>query len=225
MKKLAVLMMIPALAMFMVPAPASANWYYWWGIQGTWQMSASGSCLHSSMPYVPNLSPISPTNPAPKNWWTAPGDSNVYAGVTVADGTWTFESTGWLTGTGTYSQRIYATILPGGAATMPVQTPGGVISGPVPLEVRVIPPLLVPQPPVVAFTYEITQSGDIVITEAAPVGVNAVTITHRGSISIDRNTMTLLTANQPVNYGTNLFANTICNFSRTLIKVSNQVPD
>ena len=54
MKKLAVLMMIPALVMFMVPALASANWYYWWGIQGNWEMSASGSCLHSSLAYDTN---------------------------------------------------------------------------------------------------------------------------------------------------------------------------
>ena len=55
MKKLAVLMMIPALAMFMVPALASANWYYWWGIQGTWEMSASGSCLHSSQSTITTI--------------------------------------------------------------------------------------------------------------------------------------------------------------------------
>jgi len=34
MKRLAALVVILALAMFMVPALASANWYYWWGIQG-----------------------------------------------------------------------------------------------------------------------------------------------------------------------------------------------
>jgi len=207
MKKLALLLLIPALAMFIVPSLASANWYYWWGIQGTWEMSASGSCLHSSLPYQQ----IS-------GKWTAPPSSQVYAGVTVANGTWTLESTGWLTGTGTYAQTIYATILPGGAATMPGKDKDGVdITLLVPLEVRVISS----QTPVV-FTYEITQSGDITVTETVPVGVDKVTITHRGSISADRKTITLLTANQPVNYGTNLFANTICNFSRTLIKVGNE---
>lgn len=218
MKKLAVFLMLPVFAiMWMVPTLASANWYYWWRIQGTWKMSASGSCIHSSMPYVLNTSPISQTNPDPKNWWTAQDGSKVYAGVTVANGTWTFESTGWLTGTGTYSQRIYATILPGGASTMPVQFPDGSLQDVrVPLEVRVIPPLSV-EPTPVAFTYEITPSGDITITETLPSG--GVRITHRGSISADRKTMTLLTANQPANFGTNLFANTICNFSRTLVKV------
>lgn len=100
MGKLAMLMMIPALPMFMMPAMATANRYDWWGIQGTWKMSASGSCLHSSAAYSPTTA----------GGWTAPGDSNVYVGVTVSNGTWTFESTGWLTGTGTYSQRIYTTI-------------------------------------------------------------------------------------------------------------------
>jgi hypothetical protein len=200
MKKLAVLMMIPALAMFMVPAMASANWYYWWGIQGTWEMSASGSCLHSSMPYVPNLSPISPTNPAPKNWWTAPAESNVYAGVTVANGTWTFKADG----KGTYSQRIYATILPGGADSM-----NGI---PVPLEVRVIPPLSVAEPTPVEFTYEIAPSGDITVTETLSG------IKHYGNISRDMNSMTLLTANNVQLFGGN-FLYTICNTARTLIKV------
>lgn len=207
MKKLAMLM-IPALAMFMVPAMASANWYYWWGVQGTWEMSASGSCLHSSKAYVPNPSPISPSNPAPKNWWTAPDGSDVYAGVAVANGTWTFESTGWKTGKGTYSQRIYATILPGGAKSL-----NGIL---IPLEVRVLPPLSVPLTPI-EFYYEITPSGDITVTETLPSG--GVTITHTGSISMDKMTMTLLTANN-VQALPGMFGYTICNFARTLIKVN-----
>lgn len=206
MKKLAVLMMIPALAMLMVPALASANWYYWWTIQGTWKMSASGSCLHSELPYESGRF----------GWLTAKDDSRVYAGVTVADGTWTFVSTGWLTGKGTYSQTIYATVLPGGAKDMPVETSPGVVElRPVRLEMRVFLP---PEKPV-EFNYEITPSGDITITEVNGVGVDKVKFIHRGSISADRKAMTLLTANQPVNYGINLSANTICNFSRTLIKV------
>jgi hypothetical protein len=195
MKKLAVFVMIPALAMFMVPALASANWYYWWGIQGTWEMNSSGSCLHSSEPYF--------QNPQRNNWWTAPSDSQVYAGVTVANGTWTFESTGWLTGKGTYTQTIYATILPGGADLM-----NGI---PVNLEVRVLPS----QKPV-EFTYEITPSGDITVTETAS-GTKLY-----GRISKDMNTMTLLSANSPVTIANPLFANTICNFARTLIKVNGE---
>jgi len=192
MKKLAVFLMIPALAMFMVPAMASANWYYWWGIQGTWEMSASGSCLHSSEPYF--------QNPQRNNWWTAPSGSSVYAGVTVANGTWIFKPNGG----GTYSQRIYATILPGGADSM-----NGIS---VPLEVRVIPPLSVAEPAAVAFTYTIEPSGDITVTETDSG------IKHYGNISKDMNSMTLLTANNVQLFGGN-FLHTICNTARTLIKV------
>jgi len=200
MKKLAVLIMIPALAMLMVPALASANWYYWWGIQGTWEMSSSGSCLHSSLPYEQI-----------NGKWTAPASSQVYAGVTVANGTWTFESTGWLTGKGAYSQTIYATILPGGAKTMPgLDKDGNPIDLPVPLEVRVLPSSK-------EFTYEITPSGDITVIETAN-GVPTGNMFY-GSISIDKKTMTLLSANHVQEFWKNLFANTICNFARTLIKV------
>jgi hypothetical protein len=189
MKKLAVFMIIPALAMFMVPAMVSANWYYWWGIQGTWEMSASGSCLHSSNNYVPGIN----------GRWTAPPGSDVYAGVTVSNGTWNFKTHG----EGTYSQRIYATILPGGADSM-----NGI---PVPLEVRVLPPLSV-EPTPVAFTYEITPAGDITVTETVSG------IKHYGNISKDMNTMTLLSANNVQVFGGN-FLYTICNTARTLIKV------
>jgi hypothetical protein len=183
MKKLAVLLMIPALAMFMVPAMASANWYYWWGIQGTWEMSASGSCLHSSEPYF--------QNEKRNNWWTAPDTSEVYAGVTVSNGTWIFKN-----GEGTFSQRIYATILPGGAKVF-----NEIL---VPLEVRVLEQKDVP------FTYTITPSGDITVK----VGIMELV----GRISIDNGTMTLLSANTVQPLG-GIFGYTICNTARTLIKV------
>lgn len=181
MKKLAVFMIIPALAMFMVPALASANWYYWWGIQGTWEMSASGSCLHSSEPYEQI-----------NGKWTARASSQVYAGVTVSNGTWFFKANG----EGTYSQTIYATILPGGATSMNEFA--------VPLEVRVI------AQKDQLFTYAITPSGDITVTTG---GIELI-----GNISKDMNTMTLLSANNVQKFGAN-FQYTICNTARTLIKV------
>jgi hypothetical protein len=176
MKKLAVFLMIPALAMFMVPALASANWYYWWGIQGTWEMSASGSCLHSSENYIPGAN----------GWWTAPPGSKVYAGTTVSNGTWIFKN-----GEGTFSQTIYATILPGGEPSIPVA-------------VRVLEQKDVP------FTYTITRSGDITVTVGA--------IALIGNVSIDNGTMTLLSANN-VQELPAPFWFTICNTARTLIKV------
>jgi len=144
-------------------------------------------------------------NPA-NGRWTAPPDSKVYAGVTVANGTWTFESTG----KGTYSQTIYATILPGGADSMPVWFPDEQVfkDVPVPLEVRV----LSSQKPV-EFTYEITHSEDITVTETAS-GIKLY-----GSISSDKKTITLLSANNVQDFGRNLFGYTICNFARTLINV------
>ena len=204
MKKLAVLLMIPALAMFMVPAMASANWFYWWGIQGTWEMSASGSCIHSSKEYELNAEVFPPTGTL-KNWLTAPPGSDVYVGVTVSNGTWNFKANG----EGTYSQRTYATILPGGASTM-----NGLA---VPLEVRVLPPLSVPTPPPVNFTYEITPSGEITVTEVDKDG-NPTGIKHIGRISKDMSTVTLLSANSVQKFGLN-FQYTICNTARTLIKV------
>jgi hypothetical protein len=185
MKKLAMLILIPALAMFMVAAMASAEDR---AIEGKYAMSASGSCLHSEMPYYQDLQ---------TGRWTVRLGSQVYAGVTVAKGTWTFVRTGENKGTGTWSQTLYATILPGGHVPVPV----------IPVEVRVFQqggP----------FTYVTTTSGEITVTLA-----NGIPLT--GSISIDENAMTLLSANvvQP-----NLPApywNTICNMERTLIKVSN----
>lgn len=206
MKKLAVLVMVPALAMFMVPVIASAGDDGWENFHGTYRMSASGSCLHSSLEYFQNAQR--------NNWWTAPVDSKVYAGVTVANGTWTFERTGESTGKGRYTQTIYATILPGGADSMPVQTPGGVQDVPVPLEVRVLPSA---KP--VEFTYEVTPSRDITVTETVS-GIKLY-----GSISIDKKAMTLLSANNKQDFGRNLFGWTICNFARTLVKVGDKVSE
>lgn len=193
MKKVGLLLLIPAVAMLTVPVIASAADGETIFIRGIYQMSASGSCLHSSLEYF--------QNPARNNWWTAPAGSKVYAGVTVANGTWAFERNG----TGTFSQTIYATILPGGADSMPVQISGVTQDVPVPLEVRVLAQNNVP------FTYEMTPSGDITVTTGG--------IELMGSVSIDKKTITLLSANNVQDFGRNLFGWTICNFARTLIKV------
>jgi hypothetical protein len=182
MKQLAVFLMIPALALFMVPALASAEDGL--AIQGTYAMSASGSCLHSEREYFQNADR--------NNWWTVPNGSHVYAGVTVANGTWIFKNDG----TGTYSQTIYATILPGGHVPVPV----------IPVEVRVLAAKNV------AFHYVITASGDITVTQ------DNNGIQSSGSISNDKKTMTLLTANN-VQHLADPFWYTICNTARILIKV------
>jgi hypothetical protein len=88
----------------------------------------------------------------------------VYVGTTVAYGTWVFK----YGGTGTYSFTNYATILPGGDPSIPV-------------EVRVFERNDIP------FTFVITPFGDITVTTC---GINLI-----GSISVDKKNMTLLSAN------------------------------
>jgi hypothetical protein len=185
MKKLALFVMLPALAIFMVPVMASAEEDR--AINGMYAMSASGSCLHSEMPYYQDVQ---------TGRWTVPHGSQVYAGVTVAKGKWTFVRTDENQGTGTWSHTLYATILPGGHVPVPV----------IPVEVRVFQqggP----------FTYVTTPSGEITVTLA-----NGIPLT--GSISIDENAMTLLSANVVQPNLSAPFWNTICNMERTLIKVS-----
>jgi len=180
MKKLAVFLMITAVAL-LAAGMASAEDR---AIAGKYAMSASGSCLHSEREYFQNADR--------NNWWTVPNGSHVYAGVTVANGTWIFKNDL----TGTYSQTIYATILPGGHVPVPV----------IPVEVRVL------AAKDVAFHYVITSSGDITVTQ------DDNHIQSFGSISNDEKTMTLLTANNVQNFPAP-FWYTICNTERTLIKV------
>jgi hypothetical protein len=82
MKRSAVLLMIPVLAiMLTVPALASANWYYWWGILGTWEMVATGGCIHAPSGFEYNEATRTWTA-NPSNWWTS---------TYVGQGTFTFD--------------------------------------------------------------------------------------------------------------------------------------
>ena len=184
MKKIFILVVITTLTTFMAASIVSAEdnqWKYfnpWKYFHGTYEMIASGSCLHSEKGYTTNA----------QGFYT-PNSGIVYVGTTVASGTWIFK----YGGTGTYSFTNYATILPGGDASIPV-------------EVRVLERNDVP------FTFVITPFGDITVTAG---GINLI-----GSISIDKKTMTLLSANQVQVFGPPLWS-TICNTARTLIKVGN----
>jgi len=178
MKRLTVFLMIPSLVLMSAAMASADGDHHWGGIHGVYAMSASGSCLHSSLEYFKN-----PLN----GRWTAPVGSQVYAGTTVSSGTWIFEKGG-----GTFSQTIYATILPGGDVSIPV-------------EVRVLAQRDVP------FTYAITPSGDITVTVGG--------IELAGSVSIDKKTMTLLSANNVQNLPAPFWF-TICNTARTLIRVN-----
>jgi hypothetical protein len=182
MKKLGLIVIVAALSTFMSAAVASDSGHGWWWFSnpfqyfhGTYEMIASGSCIHSEKGYDTNHSPIP--------------DGKVYAGTTVANGTWIFK----IGGEGTYSFTNYATILPSADATPP-------------LGIRVLTRNDLP------FTYEITPFGDITVHAG---GIDLI-----GSISIDRNTMTLLSANNVQLFDPPLWY-TICNTARTLIKVGN----
>lgn len=108
MKKLALIVIVAALSMS--PAVTLADGNGWKHFQGTYEMSASGSCIHSQNSY--ELKP---------NGWYVPNDGIVYAGATVSNGTWSFRKDG----TGTYSYLMYATVTPP-VKTPPCPIPGGI---------------------------------------------------------------------------------------------------
>ena len=183
MKKLALTMTI--LALITIPVIASSN-DEWADFQGTYKMIGSGSCIHSQNGYY---------DPDSYGWITAkPGV--VYAGTTVLDGVWIFNTDG----TGTYSQTLYATVtpppkVPPPAKGPPIEVPGGI---------RVF------KANNVGFTYVI-DNGDITVT--------APGIELKGTISIDGYTMTLLSANTIQGSGSYPLWYLICNIARTLIKI------
>lgn len=81
MKKLAVVLMIPALVILMAPL-AFAGQAGWGAIHGTYAMMATGSCLHSTLGFYGDLTPI-------------PGEGSVVWGATtMAQAVWTFDSNG-----------------------------------------------------------------------------------------------------------------------------------
>jgi hypothetical protein len=184
MKKLSLIVIITTLTMFMSVAVASDSGKGWWWtnnpfqyFHGTYDMIASGSCIHSENGYDADHSPIAP--------------GKVYVGTTVASGTWTF----YRGGSGKYTITNYATIIPTTDATGKLGIRKTTFTD-------------------VSFTYEITSFGDITVHAG---GIDLI-----GSISIDRNTMTLLSADNIQVFsdppGPPLWY-TICNTARTLIRV------
>jgi len=171
MRKLGMLMMIPALVMLLVPAMASANWYYWWArsLDGTYEMVANGSCLHSPAGF--DLS----------DGVYTPKGAPVWAATTFAEATWTFEPNG----TGTVSGWNYVIDFPPGRpiGTPPAQTP----------DVR-------KNPISFAFHYELTASGEITATFDDPYNPPALPHMY-GKVSIDRRVITLVNAYEPQTIG------------------------
>ena len=180
MKRILAIVAVAAFSTLLSTAVASDSGQGWWWaskpfkyFQGTYEMIASGSCIHSENGYDDKHSPL-------------PG--KVYAGTTVATGTWIFNRGG----KGTYSFTNYATILPSADATGK-------------LGIRKFTFTDLP------FTYEITPFGDITVHAG---GIDLI-----GSISIYRNTITLLSADNIQLFDPPLW-HTICNTARTLIRVS-----
>lgn len=194
MKKLVIFMLISALLTFTAAmALAHDDYNGFKHFNGTYEMSASGSCIHSQGTVADGgYFPI-----ADYPWGQAinarPGV--VYAGTTVSNGTWVFKKDG----TGTYSYTMYATVTP------PVQQP----SCPIPGGIRIF------SGDELNFTYEITPFGHITVktTEEGD--------TLEGKISIDKKAITLFDSLREKGPGANFcpFYNIICTATRTFIKV------
>lgn len=88
MKKLAVVVMIIAIASFMAVPMASADDHHTWGLHGDYAMIATGSCLHSTQGFTNQSEPNTP--PA----WVPQSNSVVWGATTMAQATWTFKSDG-----------------------------------------------------------------------------------------------------------------------------------
>jgi hypothetical protein len=135
MKKLAILVLISAFLTFTAAkALAHDDDNGFKHFNGTYEMSASGSCIHSQ-----NSFDLKPSG------WYVPKDGVVYAGTTVSNGTWIFKKDG----KGTYSYLMYATVTPPvKPPPSPCLIPGGIriFSG-----------------DELTFTYQITPFGDITV--------------------------------------------------------------
>ena len=121
MKKLAIVVMMIAIATFMAAAMASADDHDGWGIHGEYAMIAAGSCLHSTGGFNADLTPVT--------------GSVVWGAPVMTEGIWTFEHNG--TGVATLTNHII-TLPPGD----PTGTPVGVsqtVSTAVPFKYQVTP--------------------------------------------------------------------------------------
>jgi hypothetical protein len=94
MKKLAVAAMILATATLMVPAMASANWYYWWGIRGSWEMVATGTCLHSTQGFTFNFPSPGPGEGTLAKPFVATANGDHFSSSFLGEGIWTFDGQG-----------------------------------------------------------------------------------------------------------------------------------
>jgi hypothetical protein len=197
MKKLALIVIIAALSTLMTAAVASADdkeFKHWGAINGTYEMMATGSCLHASKGFTQIT-----MNGLP--WYNPAGD--VYAATTLMQATWEFKRDG----TATFIGSNYATVFPGGDG------PDGQLR-----EFALAAGANIPPTAPLNFNYVVTKGGWITgtIVESGAI--------LEGRISQDHKIITLGNANQiilpDVNDATKPFTTVMCNTGRILIKVN-----
>jgi len=188
MKRLALIVIIAALCI--LPVTASAGDNGWKNFQGTYEMIASGNCIHSLNGFNETTLKANP--------------GVVYAGTTAWIGTWKFNKDG----TGTYSDKFYATVTPPPLAETVAAGVSPVIGGIRTFEDNDVP-----------FTFTVNAFGDITINEI-PTTSNGYPVEYTGSISTDKKQMHLIDTPRikgPFGYP---FWSLICSTARTLMKVS-----
>ena len=190
MKKFALILIVSLLCM--LPFTASAGSKGWKNFQGTYEMIASGSCVHSVEGWMDSSEPPKYNFEVVKPPFFPADPDKVYVATTVTYGTWTFNKDG----TGTFTLTNYATIFPGS---------------------EILDPQLLEQHPSGAFTFTVSPFGDITVT----LGNQTFGFVElMGNISNDKKTMTLISANQVQDFNTIGLYWTVCNTARTLIKVN-----
>jgi hypothetical protein len=211
MKKFAFILIIAVMSTFASAALASDFGHNWWHynpfrhFSGTFEMSASGSCIHSQYGYGPIVD--TPWGGQAMDAIVSPEPGVVgvvYAGTTASTGTWVFKKDG----KGTYSYILYATVTP------PITEP----PCPIPGGIRIFSSLhkdangnYINE---YTFEYEITRFGDITITTQQGD-------TLEGSISTDKKSIILfdnIRIKGPGSASCPLY-NIICIATRTLIKI------
>ena len=103
MKKLALTLVITVVSMFMFVAVAMAGGHGWKKLNGEYYMTSTGNCLHSTLGFNDNYTPITGV------------DSKVWAASTMTQGIWTFSPDG----TGTAELENFGLVFLQGVVKVP----------------------------------------------------------------------------------------------------------